>query len=168
MDDMLDDTKAAVTRPTRRITPILAGYASGCLAAAIAFVAGLILHDFVVLGAATTLSEFGLADALRIVGFAFVIGFVIGAPVAIVLIGVTEVRGIRAAIVHAVFGAVTGLSVEIFAASIAGGIGRVSVSTWLLFAAIGAIGGLAYRAVALLPARPPREPPTRTEPKLRF
>lgn len=139
-----------------RLPRLLGGYVAACLAAAVALPVGQLLHDAVVKGPSRALGSAGISDIFVIAIFAFGIALVVAAPFAVAFAMLAEARRIERPPAFAVFGLVTGLVVEGFA-NLFGMANptRSDLAAYILFAVIGAIGGLVFWRVAV------RRPPVR-------
>ena len=144
-----------------RLPRILLGYAAGCLAAAFALPIGLLIHDAIVYGPGRALGSAGVSGVWIIAVFAFGIAVVLAAPAAVAFVLYTESRRVTSPLAHGLFGALTGLVVEAIAMLFAmANPTRSNLAALVLFAAIGALGGLVYWAVAVpRPAASRRAPP---------
>ncbi len=131
----------------------LAGYLAACLASALAIPIALLTHDMIVFGADAALSTTSLIDVLLIVIMCFVIAVIAAAPFATAFI-VASAGGatLRSPTLFAIYGAITGLAIEIGGVIL--GLAKVapdlsSLPVFGMIAAVGAVGGLVYWTIAV-------------------
>jgi hypothetical protein len=148
-----------------------AGYAAGCLAAAVTLALGYLLRDVAVLGAGKAFGALGVAEVLLVIGFTFLIALITAAPFAVGFMVVGASLGLRRPLAYALFGALTGLVVEALALALnfsRTAPGESNLALVGVAALAGLVGGLLYWAVAareaalpasLVPPAYPSDPP---------